>query len=188
MLELALHVLDLAENSIRAGATLITITITEDTGTDMLSIEITDNGRGMSPALLAQATDPFFTTKQTRRIGLGLPMFAQAARASGGEFHITSAEGTGTTVRATFCISHIDRQPLGDIPGAVAAMIIGNAQVDIVLNVIRNGNMFRFDTRLVRTELDGLPLDHPAIVRFIRDSIREGLGEAGTDSSSNDHS
>ncbi len=188
MLELALHVLDLAENSIRAGATLITITITEDTGADMLSIEITDNGRGMSAELLAQATDPFFTTKQTRRTGLGLPMFAQAARASGGQFHIASTEGTGTSVRATFCHSHIDRQPLGDIPGAVAAMIPGNAQVDIVLNVIRNGNTFHFDTRLVRAELDGLPLDHPAIVRFIRDSIREGLAEGRTDGGSNHHS
>jgi anti-sigma regulatory factor (Ser/Thr protein kinase) len=177
MLELALHVLDIAENSMRAGATLLTITITEDTGADMLSIEITDNGRGMNTGLLEQAADPFFTTKQTRRIGLGLPMFAQAARASGGEFHIASAEGTGTTVRATFRHSHIDRQPLGDIPGAVAAMIPGNAQVDIVLNFTRNGHAFRFDTRVLRAELDGLPLDHPDIVRFVRDSIREGLGE-----------
>lgn len=177
MLELALHILDIAENALRAGATCLEITVTEDTKADMLKIEISDNGHGMNSDVLERACDPFFTTKDVRHIGLGLPLLAQAAKTAGGDFILESEEGKGTSVIATFRYSHIDRQPLGDIPGCLAALIPGHPDVDILFAYHRNVRHFIFDTRTVRAELDEVPLDHPDIIEFIRTTIRQGLDE-----------
>ncbi len=125
MIELALHILDIAENSTRAHASFIEITIVEDLTADVFSFEIRDNGSGMDQETLRKAMDPFYTTKKVRKIGLGLPMLAQAAERAGGRFEIESAPGVGTRVYARFRHSHIDRQPLGDIPGVITALILG---------------------------------------------------------------
>ena len=132
MLELALHILDIAENSVRAGAKTVFIDITEDRMKDRLSIEIRDDGAGMDEATLKKAMDPFYTSKKVRRVGLGLPMLAEAAERTGGSFAIESREGMGTRVAVEFQLSHIDRQPLGDLTGAFMALIAGNAGVDFV--------------------------------------------------------
>jgi hypothetical protein len=166
MLQLSLHVLDVAENSTRAGAKLVTIVITED-------------GRGMSEEALRKALDPFYTTKKVRRVGLGLPMLSQAARQCGGRFELESEEGVGTKVCAEFRHSHIDRQPLGDIAGAMVALIVGNPDIDFVYTHYYSDRVFSIDTREIKKEIDDIPINHPDILKFIRDSIKEGLEEVG---------
>ncbi|MCX5848429.1 MAG: ATP-binding protein, partial [Deltaproteobacteria bacterium] len=127
MIDLAAHILDIAENSVRAGARLIEINIDEDTANDSLSIEIIDDGQGMKTEEIKKVLDPFYTTKTVRRVGLGIPLLAAAAQRSGGILHLESKEGEGTTIKATFGLSHVDRQPMGDITGTLIILIAGNS-------------------------------------------------------------
>ncbi|MCX7706798.1 MAG: ATP-binding protein, partial [Anaerolineae bacterium] len=125
MRELSLHILDALQNSLEAGATLVELTVDEDLAADRLTIVIRDNGRGMDEATLARVTDPFFTTRKTRHVGLGIPLFKAATERCNGDFVITSAPGKGTTLEATFQHSHIDRAPLGDMVGTLLSFILG---------------------------------------------------------------
>ncbi len=177
MIELALHILDIAENSTRAQAGLVEITILEDLKEDVLALEIRDNGCGMDELTVKRVMDPFYTTKKVRRVGLGLPMLAQAARATGGGFEIESQVGRGTRVSARFRHSHIDRQPLGDVPGAVSALILGNPDVDFLYTHRKDGHTYVLDTREIRRELDGVPLNHIEVIGAIKENIREGILE-----------
>lgn len=173
MLELAMHILDIAENSSRAGASLIEIRITEDQGRDLLRIEISDNGHGMDDETLRKALDPFYTTKTVRRVGLGLSLFADAARRAGGEFSVTSTPETGTTVVADFVYSHIDRQPLGDVPGAICSIILGNPSMDMVFTCVRERSSSTLDTRDVREELKSMTLGDIRVVNMIRGRVEQ---------------
>jgi len=177
MLEMALHVLDIAENSTRAGASLVEITIREDLKHNIFSIEIKDNGAGMDKETLEKTMDPFYTTKKVRRIGLGLPMLAQAARTTGGSFSIESDIGRGTRVYAQFKHNHIDRQPLGDIAGVIIALILGNPEVDFVYIHKRNAQTYSLDTREIRQGIGDIPLNHREILNLIRENVKEGLAE-----------
>jgi hypothetical protein len=177
MLELALHVLDIAENSSAAGASLVEIMIEEDLERDVFSLTIADNGAGMDQQTISRALDPFFTTKKVRRIGLGLPMLKDASERAGGGFSITSAPGRGTTVKVKFRHSHIDRQPLGDMAGVIAALILGNPGMDIVYTHRKNGREYILDTREIREALGGVPLNEPEVVGLIRRNVRDGLAE-----------
>ncbi len=131
MEDLSLHILDVAENALAAEATRITIAIAEDTVKDRLTLEIADNGRGMDAETRRRALDPFFTTRTTRRVGLGLPLLAQAARECDGTLELDSAPGRGTTVRAVFQRSHPDLKPFGDIVATIEALIRGRPQLDL---------------------------------------------------------
>lgn len=131
MQDLSLHILDILENSIAASASRIEIELEEDTGRDVLCLEIRDNGRGMDAETRKRALDPFFTTKTTRRVGLGLPLLAQAARESGGTLEIASQPGQGTRVRAVFQLSHPDRKPLGDIAETLRTILSGRPELDL---------------------------------------------------------
>jgi len=177
MIELALHILDIAENSLRAGATLVEIEVIEDLARDRLSIMVRDNGHGMSPEELERALDPFYTTKKVRRIGLGLPMLKQACQSTGGSFTIESEPGLGTRIVAEFVHSHIDRQPLGDIPGAVIALILEKPEVDILYTHRRDASEYTMDTRVIRTELEGIPLNHREVITLIRENMIDGIRE-----------
>jgi hypothetical protein len=167
MQELSLHILDIIQNSIAALADLISIEIEEDSERDCLMISIRDNGRGIPREYLSQAVDPFYTTRQTRKVGLGLSLLQQAAVQSDGYLNISSEEGKGTEVRAFFKHSHIDRMPLGDIGKTMGILIIGNPQVDFAYFHRVEGDEFRFDTQAVRGELDGIPLNDPHVIGFI---------------------
>ena len=180
MLELSLHILDIVENSTRAGAKLVTITITEDPERDIFRITITDDGRGMDRETVKKALDPFYTTKGVRRVGLGLPMLYQATQQCEGRFAIDSEEGAGTRVCAEFKLSHIDRQPLGDIAGTIATLIAGNPEVDFVYRHKNAEHEFTLDTREIKTEIEEVPVNHPEILKFIRTSIEEGLEGVGS--------
>jgi anti-sigma regulatory factor (Ser/Thr protein kinase) len=179
MLELALHILDIAENSVRAIAKTVWIEITEDHGQDRLSCVIRDDGKGMSKAVLEKVMDPFYTSKKVRRVGLGLPMLAEAAERAGGSFAIESQEGMGTWITAEFQFSHIDRQPLGDITGAITVLIAGNEGVDFVFRYRCGDRLFGFDTKEVRQELGEIPIQQAEVLKWIRQHIREGLIEIG---------
>jgi signal transduction histidine kinase len=147
MEDLSLHILDIAENSISGSAKRIEIRIDEDQAEDLLTIEIKDNGKGMDEQTLQKALDPFFTTRKTRKIGLGLSLLAQATRESDGKFELNSSPGKGTTVKATFSSSHPDCKPLGDIHETMRALIAGHPEIDFLYEHKRNGSTYRFDTR-----------------------------------------
>jgi len=130
--DLSLHILDIAENSINAGASLIEITVCEDTAHDILTFRIRDNGTGMGPDMAQKATDPFFTTKERKKVGLGIPLLVQAAKEAGGDISIESQKDTGTTITATFKLSHPDIKPLGDIEKTVYLLRATHPEIRIV--------------------------------------------------------
>ena len=182
MLELSMNILDIVENSTRAGASLIRISVTEDRGNDILRIEIADDGEGMEPDVTEKALDPFYTSKDVRRIGLGLPMLSHAAKITGGRLTIESEKEKGTVVTADFSYNHIDRQPLGDMPGSMATMIAGNPRVDFIYTHLSDSENYTLDTREIKNELEDVPIEHPKVIQFIRENIRNGLKEIGAGS------
>ena len=175
MRELALHILDIAENSISAGATKIEINIDEDLQEDILKILIKDNGKGMSPDTLARITDPFVTSRTTRKVGLGIPFFKAAAEACEGTLNMNSQIGLGTAVEVNFKHSHIDRMPLGDISGTLLTLIIGTPDVHWTYKHTVNNNQFIFDDEPIKETLDGLSLCNPGVMKFIREMLQDGI-------------
>ena len=173
MTEISLNVLDVAENSTRAGASLVRITVAADTAADRLSITIADNGCGMTPEQVAQVTDPFFTSRTTRKVGLGVPFFKYAAEAAGGSFSIESQPGIGTTVTAVFVLSHIDRMPLGDISATIHTLVVYHPETDFVYRYRYNDSSFTLDTREFRQVLGDVPFDMPEISAYIMDYLNE---------------
>ena len=176
MQELSLSILDLAENSISAGARLIVIRISERADEDMLTITLEDDGCGMDGTLLSQAASPFTTTRATRRIGLGIPMMKQGAESCGGSFEIASSPGVGTTLMASFRLSHIDRPPMGDLAGTLLSLIIASPQgPDIALEYRVGDSAFEFDTRPVRAVMGEVPLTSPEVLEWISGALKEGI-------------
>ena len=173
MRELALNVMDVAQNSISAGASLITLTVEEDLAADRLTITLEDNGCGMTEEQVSQVTDPFFTTRTTRRVGLGVPFFKYAAESTGGTFAIRSAPGKGTTVTAVFVLSHIDRMPLGDISGVIHDLIVYHPDTDFCYTYEYDGKSFTLDTREFREILGDIPLNSPKVSSYISDYLTE---------------
>ena len=119
MEDLSLHVMDIVENSIASGATVVLVAIEQDDEVARLVITIHDNGRGMTESESRKALDPFYSTKRGKRIGLGIPLLKQAAVESGGELDLISKPGTGTVIRAEFCLDHPDLKPMGDMEGTI---------------------------------------------------------------------
>jgi anti-sigma regulatory factor (Ser/Thr protein kinase) len=169
--DLSLHILDIAENSIAAGAKNLEISIREDTTEDMLTIQITDDGKGMSADELRKAGDPFYTTRTTRRIGLGLALLDEAARAANGKMEIHSEPGAGTSVRATFQLSHVDRKPLGKMADTIIALIACSRGTEIIYRHERNERTVLFDTREFKAKLSAGPLSSPEVLNFIQSHL-----------------
>lgn len=147
MEDLSLHILDIAENAIRASACFIEVEIEERPGEDLLVIVISDNGKGLEQKALDRVFDPFFTTKTGKKVGLGLPLLAQAARQAGGDLTVDSATGEGTTVKATFSLSNIDLKPLGNINETLKTLITGHPEVDFRFRYFDGNEEIVFDTR-----------------------------------------
>ncbi len=177
MKELSLHILDIAKNSVKAHASLIEIIIDEDEGKNLLTININDNGCGMSKEFLKTVKDPFSTTRTTRKVGMGISLFEAAAQQCGGKLDIDSEEGVGTKLSVSFILNHIDRAPVGDMAGTVLTLISGSPEIDFVYKHIKNGKSFIFDTVQIRNILGDVPLDNPEVLKWINDYINEGLGE-----------
>ncbi len=175
MREISLHIIDIAENGITAGADWIKIVVEEDIKGNCLKIEISDNGSGIPSEMFDNVTDPFVTSRTTRKVGLGLSLLETSSRRCGGKFSISSDPGKGTRVSATFIYDHIDRAPVGDMAGSISALIIGNPGVDFIYNHSADGKLFSLNTAKIKEEKgDDCLTDAVEVYRitcFIRDSL-----------------
>ena len=175
MRELSLHILDIAENGVTAGADCIQILINENHKGDLLTIVIKDNGRGMPAEKLKNPNDPFITSRTTRRVGMGLSLLAAAAQRCDGTLEIEAEAGRGTRVTATFRYNHIDRAPIGDMAATMTTLIMGNPQIDFVYHHIIDGEEFTLDTRDLKAGSEDNPLTDPVLMHHLTQSIRNAL-------------
>ncbi|MGI6021267.1 MAG: ATP-binding protein [Lachnospiraceae bacterium] len=177
MPEIAMSILDVAENSTRAEASLVRIEIDINTASDRMKLIIADDGCGMTQEQVERVTDPFFTTRTTRKVGLGVPFLKQACEAANGEFTIDSKKGEGTEVTAVFEYSNIDRMPIGDLCGTIQQLIVYHPEIDFLFRYSYDGNEFVLDTRQMREILGGIPLDLPEVAAYILDYLEENKRE-----------
>lgn len=178
MPEIALNILDIAENSVRAGASLIEITVSVQPGEDTLTVVIKDDGCGMTPEETEKVQDPFYTTRTTRKVGLGVPFFKLAAESTGGSFRIVSEKGEGTVVTAVFTLSHIDRMPLGDISASVYTLVVFNQKIDFRYKYSFGEKSFVLDTRRMREMLgEEISFSEPEVAAFIKEYLEENKRE-----------
>lgn len=168
-----MNLLDVAENSVAAGAKLVRIELSVDEEARRLRLSISDDGKGMDPELAKRVTDPFCTSRTTRKVGLGLPFLKMAAELAGGGMKLESQPGLGTTVTAWFTWGHIDLAPLGDMAGTIAGLMQCNPQTDFVYTLTADGESFCADSRQFREILGDVPLSSPEVALFIRDYISE---------------
>lgn len=173
--ELALHILDILQNAVEAGASRVSLTVDEDQAADRLTITVRDNGRGMDAVALARAIDPFFTTRQTRHVGLGLPLLAAAAERAGGRLDVRSQPGVGTTVEATFRLSHLDRQPLGNMADTLLAFLLSEKALDLEYVHRTPKDTFAFNTADIRQELgNDIEFRNPVVRQWLSEFLTEG--------------
>jgi hypothetical protein len=183
MRELSLNVMDIAQNSISAKATKIEIIVSEDISCDRLSIAINDNGKGMTPEQVKSVTDPFYTTRTTRPVGLGVPLFKMEAEMTGGSFIIESQVGIGTKLKAVFVPSHIDMIPLGDINSTILPLVTGNPDINFlykrsVVLADRSERDFSLETNEIKEVLgDDVPLTSPDVVLWLKSFLEENTEE-----------
>ena len=173
MKELSLNILDITENSVKAGATLTEISVTESV--DRLVISIKDDGCGMSEETVRSVVDPFYTTRTTRKVGMGVPLFKMAAEQTGGRLEIVSDTGEdhGTTVTAYFNKDHLDFTPLGDVISTVTTLIQGHPDTDFLFTHLIDDKEIRLDTRELRAVLEGVPLNTYDVLEWIRGFLEE---------------
>lgn len=177
MTELALNILDISNNSVRAGATEVKIEVSVCEKNDILSIAIEDNGCGMSPEFLERVSDPFATTRTSRKVGMGIPLFKMEALMTGGTFDIKSEEGKGTRVEAQFGLSHIDRPPLGDLGETMAVLIGSEPQMEFILTFTSAEGEYIFDTREIKGILEGVDITSSEIINFLKQMIDENISK-----------
>lgn len=167
--------MDIIQNSVRAEASLVELKITESMKQDLFSISIKDNGFGMSEEMLAKAIDPFFTTRTTRKVGLGLSLLKQNAEMTGGRMEISSKEGVGTELEVIFSHKHLDRPTLGDIAGTMVLLVGANPEMDFIYTHITDEGEYVFDTKEVKEVLDGMPVSDANIMQYLKEMIKENL-------------
>ncbi|MEW6739086.1 MAG: ATP-binding protein [Nitrospirota bacterium] len=177
MEDLSLHMLDIAENSIDAGASRVEIKIIISGADDRLMLKISDNGKGMDEDMIRMVKDPFFTTKtvRQRKFGLGIPLLAQAAEECNGKFSIESEVGKGTVITAEFQHSHIDIKPLGDIGSTMTVLIGGHPEIDFLLSYEKDGFSYKLNTAELKRELNDVPINLPDVLKLIREDINSAL-------------
>ena len=177
--DLSLSLLDIAQNSVAADARNIGIAVKSDAAGDTLTLRVTDDGRGMSEAFASAVTSPFVTTRATRKVGLGIPMFKAGAEMTGGRFELTTAPGEGTTVTAVYGLSHIDRPPLGDIADTFASLVLTCPGVEFTLEVAGPGGEFTVGTAELKRILGGVPVGSPEVIAWLREYARGGVASTG---------
>ncbi len=175
MKELSLHLLDIAQNSVAAGATTIHIRVEEDSGKDRLEMAVEDNGKGMDAETIEKVTNPFYTTRTTRKVGLGIPLLKEAAEACRGSLDIRSEPGKGTLLTVSFQRSHIDRMPLGDLSGTFLTLLIGEPEISWIFEYRVDGEVFQFESAPIIQELNGIPLTDPTVLTFLRELLETGI-------------
>ena len=179
MEDLSLHILDIVENAIAAKAKRIDVLIREEVNEDRLVIEIIDDGIGMDEEVREKATDPFFTTRTSRKVGLGLSLMAQAAREAGGMLRVESELGKGTKVIATFQYSHIDRKPLGSMIETMATLLLGNPELDISYSHQKEGKTYTLSSQALKEQFKNRPLTGPEVIQWLKRHLKEGLAQIG---------
>lgn len=181
MEELSQHIMDIIENSVCAGSTLIYIELEIDDIKDIVRFLIKDDGKGIDKELLEEIQSPFFTTrvKHGKNVGLGIPLFKMNALICDGKFNIDSEIGKGTIIEATFKKSHIDRQPVGNFKDTIITSIIGHTEINFEFKVINNKKVFELKTSEIKKELQDIPINYPEVINFINDYIEEGFSKIG---------
>ncbi len=172
MEDISLHILDIAENSINAGASWIKISVSKDTDQDRLFVEVMDNGKGMNKETIKKCLDPFFTT-QKKGFGLGISLFSQAAEEAGGKLSLYSENNKGTRVCAEFKLNSIDRKPLGDMASTIVTLIVSKPDIDFRLELKTNSFFYDFDTVKWKEILDDVPINTIDILNLIKSDIKE---------------
>lgn len=175
MTEISLNILDVAENSVKAKATFIKLTVSADYNKNLLTVVIDDNGCGMTEEQIKRVTDPFYTTRTTRKVGLGVPFFKSAAEGAGGSFNIASEVGKGTVVTASFELDNIDRMPLGDICATVHTLVTMHEDIDFLFTYKVDEKGFVLDTREFREILGDISFKSFEVSNYIKDYLKENL-------------
>ena len=177
MRELADNIMDIAQNSISAGASLTEVHIRVSHEADTITFTFRDNGCGMSEELVKAVIEPFTTTRKTRKVGLGLPLLKQTAEMTGGAMDIQSTVGVGTVVTATFGLGHIDRPPMGDVAGAWFSLVVMNPDTDFLFTYDYDGQVFTFDTRVIRETVAPIPLNQMEVSAWIKECLTTEINE-----------
>lgn len=175
MQEIAMNILDIVYNSIRAKANLIEISIHDSSRLNIIDIQIKDNGIGMSQEMLYKVTDPFYTTRTTRKVGLGIPMFKEEIEATGGKFSIISTLNVGTTIKGIFIKNHLDCPPMGNIVDTLITLIQANDKIDYLFKYTNDEFEFILNTKEIKQILDGISISEPTVIVWLKDYIKEGL-------------
>lgn len=176
MKELSLHILDLIQNSIEAGAKNIYIEMKKDLEKKRLILKIQDDGKGIPPEVLEELKDPFYTTRTTRKVGLGIPLFWEVVRNCGGNMDIVSEVNKGTSIYVEIPMDCIDLPPIGDIPGTILSIIVTNPEIDISLKFEKGNDVFLFSTEDLKKELGKIPLNNLEVISFLKNFLYENLG------------
>ncbi len=176
MRDISMHILDIAQNSIRAKASLVEISIAIDENKDLLSVTVEDNGSGMSPEMLKKVTSPFATSRTQRNVGLGIPLFAASCERTGETLSLESKPGEGTKLCANYKCSHIDRPPLGDLAQTVYTLTIMNPELDFVFRAEKSCS-YVYDTRQIKKTLGSVPIINGDVQEFIIGYLSEGITE-----------
>jgi hypothetical protein len=177
MKDISLHVLDIVQNSISANATMIEISIEERQNENTYCVRIKDNGKGMTPEMAKKVSDPYVTSRTTRKVGLGLPLLKLNAERTGGHLLITSELGKGTEIEALFVYNNIDRIPLGDMAGTIVLLASANPLIEFVYTHTVNGEQYIFDTREIKEALDDVSISDNHIFKYLKEMINENLSE-----------
>jgi hypothetical protein len=175
--ELALHLLDIAHNSVSARAQNITFWVIEDSAADRLHLTVEDDGCGMDADTVQRVVDPFVTSRTTRSVGLGIPLLKAAAESCEGFLEIQSKPGAGTRIDVEFQRSHIDRMPLGDLAETFLSLVVGCPDVHWRLVYQFDQDIFEFDDTEIKQTLDGIPLTEPSVLGYLRAAIRDGISQ-----------
>lgn len=173
MQDLSLHILDLMENGVNARAKTIRLEITENPEEDSMKIVLVDDGRGMEEEKLKEVLNPFYTTRTTRKVGLGLPLFAQVARETNGQVEVQSRPGQGTRIEGIFTWHHWDRPPMGNMVVSLITFMQGHPEIDVIYRHEVQGRAMEFDTRQYRKELEDIPLNHPLVLEHMEKVLEE---------------
>jgi len=179
--DLSLHILDIVENAISAKAKRIDVVVIEEPKEDRLVIEIKDDGIGMDEEISQKAIDPFFTTRTSRRVGLGLSLMAQAAQETGGILRIESELGKGTKVTATFQYHHIDRKPLGSMIETMTTLLLGNPELNISYTHQKEGKSYTLNSQWLKERFKDRSFTDPEVIQWLRKHLKEGLGQIGVE-------
>lgn len=177
MRELALHLLDIAQNSVAAQASNIRISVVENTSSDRLHLAVEDDGIGMNAETVQRVVDPFVTSRTTRNVGLGIPLLKAAAESCEGFLKINSHPGVGTRVDVEFQRSHIDRMPLGDVGETFLTLVVGCPEVHWRFVYQFDQDLFEFDDAEIKQTLEGIALSEPSVLAYLRGFLQQGIAQ-----------